>query len=71
MKTLGTSAAFAVIAAIIVAAIFLGLSFLVMLLTNVILNQYGAEALEYRSAMAATLLIIMITSMCRQAKDNK
>lgn len=55
MKKAGTG--FIIIAALIVAAIFITSTYIVMILANTVLDQYNVELLELRTAAAITSFI--------------
>lgn len=58
-----------VLAALIVFGIFLAASFVLMLLVNIVLNQYNAEPLQYGSAMAVVLLLGIFGGAIRGSKS--
>ncbi len=64
--TIGTM----LVAALIILAVFLAVSFVVMLLANVVLGHYDIKLLDYPTALAVTLLSIILFGGSRLGSNN-
>jgi len=60
-----------ILAAVLILFIFLAASFVLMVLTNVVLNQYSAEPLTISSAMAIVGILSIFGGAIRNNNNDK
>jgi hypothetical protein len=68
MKKAGTG--FVILAALIVAAVFIASTYIVMVLVNTVLGQYNIELLELRTAAAITAFLWIFGGAVRSGNSK-